>query len=130
MLRKTWKQYLKFNVESNPICWMYHVLCWVIIATLNLIRIILNSNNLAMSKITLDWEGHNNDKVQLKHFQGHPFLKETGHFKMLLCYENELWISYVMKWKSAIWPWKIFSRSPFSTGNWPMVRCCLWWIWA
>ncbi len=29
-------------------------------------------------------------KVQLKHFQGHPFLKETGHNKMFRCYEIEL----------------------------------------
>ncbi len=27
-------------------------------------------------------------------------------------YKNELWLSYAMKWKSAIWPWKIFSQSP------------------
>ncbi len=101
----------------------------------------------------LDWEGHNNDKVQLKHFQGHndkvqfkhfeghpfsrspifwtylspckmllcfeyelntciPFSKEIWSMVryMLLCYENELWMSYVMKRKCTIWPWKIFHK--------------------
>ncbi len=29
---------------------------------------------------------------------------------MVLCYENELWMSYIMKWKRAIWPWNIFDE--------------------
>ncbi len=58
------------NMESNLIFRMYYVLYWVIIATLNLIRIMLTFKSSGNVKNhSLDW-GRNNDKVQLKHFQG------------------------------------------------------------
>ncbi len=51
-----------------------------------------------------------NDQVQLKHFQGHPFLK--GNWSWEDAHVLWKWALNVMKWKSAIWCWKIFSRWP------------------
>ncbi len=55
-------------------------------------------------------EGHNNDNVQLKHFQDHPFSRSPvfkrnlTHCNVCLCFEYELNI-------------------PFLNGIWSVLRC-------
>ncbi len=62
-------------------------------------------------------------KVQLKHFQGHPFLKETGHSKMFRCYKIEF--ECLMPWNEKVQfdSDKYFQSDPFSKGIWQIVRC-------
>ncbi len=83
----------------------------------------------------MSWNG----KVQFdhkKHFQGPPILKRhLVHGNVLLCYENELWMSYIIKWKSTTWPWKIFNEGhnkvqlkhfegdPLLKGIWSIIKC-------